>query len=196
MNRTHLGFRPSVAAPRRAGKKFESISRTFTNPNPIATADTTTAAPYPSTIPVTGFEKGTIKDGDLTLFNDNHGWPDDVDVLLGAPGGRGAVVLSDGGADPDPVNPTIGLDDQAPSGLPDGRPLGAGTFKPTNANDGADPFPPPRADSANSVLAASDGINPNGIRRLSVVDGAAIGTGNFNGGRSLRITAKVKKAKQ
>lgn len=187
--------------PAPAGK-YKTITRTFVNPNPIAIPGAPIpglgqANPYPSVIQVRGFKKGQVKRVSLRLFNFNHTFPDDVDVLLVAPDGvRRAVVMSDvGDNDPNAVNLTIGLDDRAAAPMLDAGPLTGGTFKPTNFET-PDNFPAPAVDTANVALATFKGIDPNGPWSLYVNDDGGGDTGSINGGWALTITARVKNKKR
>ncbi|CAA9555077.1 MAG: hypothetical protein AVDCRST_MAG19-1146 [uncultured Thermomicrobiales bacterium] len=99
------------------------------------------AAPYPSTIEVSGVAGG-IADLDVVLRGFKHVFPSDVDVLLVGPGGQSAVVMSDVGVGVGVTNLTLSLDDQADAGLPTNAGLTSGRFKPTNYSPGyVDLFP-------------------------------------------------------
>src|SRR3954467_263219 len=82
------------AQPAYASKRFKNVHKTFSNTGQIAIPSNGEATPYPSTIQVNGFKKGKIKDVNLTLRNFSHTFPDNVDVLLVAPNGRNALVMS------------------------------------------------------------------------------------------------------
>ena len=116
----------TAAGPQAESKKGRSQNRTFSDPNAVVIPDATTANPYPSTIKVSGFKKGKIKDVDLRLRGFNHGNSEDVDVLLVAPNGRTAVLMSDVGGNTSASSLTLTLDDEATAPLPDGAPLTSG----------------------------------------------------------------------
>ena len=55
--------------------------RFFTNAAAITIVDNASAVPFPSVINVTGMG-GTVSNVTVTLNNLNHGWPDDIDIIL------------------------------------------------------------------------------------------------------------------
>jgi len=143
----------------------------FCNTNAISVPSVGAAPPYPSSVSVaTGPIVCSLT---VSLNGVTHGFPDDIDVLLSAPDGKNAIVLSDvGGGTPGPSGVNLTLDDAAASPLPDAGPLLSGTFKPTNVGTGdtfAAPAPGPLGGSALSVF---DATNPNGTWSLWVMDDA------------------------
>jgi large repetitive protein len=165
-------------------------SATFTNPTPIkmpaiGTGGTSgaRAAPYPSTIDVSGIT-GTVSKVSVTLNGISHAFPADVDILLVGPGGPKLLLMSDVGGAP-AADATITFDDAASSMAT----VGSGTFAPTNVDAGdvfptsapAGPYPDP------PQLAVFNGVDPNGTWSLFVVDDSAGETGSIAGGWSLRI---------
>lgn len=197
------GVSPVATARRKQARKpgqpkprNKIVTRTFTNPRWISVPGTGTlgpAFPYPSTIRVNGFSRGRILDVNLTLKGFTHRFPEDVDVMLVAPGGQAAIVMSDVGWEFPVTDLTITLDDQAETPLPRALSLTSGTFQPTNyAIGGTDSFPPPAPQNVTaSSLATFKGLNPNGQWRLFVVDDTNVGPGMFMGGWSLTIKARV-----
>jgi hypothetical protein len=184
--------------PADAASRFKTVTKTFSNSQPIAipagAPDVTSgpAAPYPSEMNVGGFKKGKILDANLTLKNFSHDFPDDVDVML-SHGGANRTVLSDVGGSLDAINITLKLDDEAVSPLGDSAQLTGGTFKPNNAMGGnIDAFPAPApAPSGLAPLSGFDGSNPNGPWQLWVVDDLPGEVGQFAGGWSITIKARV-----
>ena len=157
-----------------------------------AGAPTTTsgaAAPYPSTINVSGIV-GTVTKVTATLTGMNHTFPDDIDVLLVGPGGQKLLLMSDAGGSLDLVGVNLTFDDGAASALPDSTQIVSGTFRPTNFGTGdtfpapapAGPYPDPQ------LLSVFNGINPNGTWSLFVFDDAGADVGSITGGWSLSIT--------
>ncbi|PYJ07091.1 MAG: hypothetical protein DMF06_16725 [Verrucomicrobia bacterium] len=137
------------------------------------------ATPYPSQQAVSGLI-GNVKKVRVTLQL-THTFPDDVDILLVAPNGQNAIIMSDVGADIDASNVLLTLDDAAASNLPDLGPLVTGTFKPTNIGAG-DTFPAPApAPAGTSALSVFNGINPNGTWSLYVVDDQGQDVGQIGG---------------
>lgn len=97
---------------------------TFSNPQTIQVPDVGPAFPYPSSVTVTGLS-GVVSDVNVTLRGVNHINPDDLDIVLVAPGGQNAVVMSDAGGSDDAVNNTLALDDSAASPVPDSVAFGS-----------------------------------------------------------------------
>ena len=186
--------------PAAAKKKFKTITKTFSNNGQIDIPGTGTsgpANPYPVTIEVAGFKKGKILDVNLVLLELSHTRPDNVDVLLAAPGDRDALVMSDVGGDDlfSVLDVTLTLDDEAALDLPIGSQLSGGSFKPTN-NSAGDGMPAPAPEPSGAVaLSTFDGGNPNGQWELYVADDLGNFSGSLDGGWTLQITAKVKKKK-
>ncbi|MGH2614336.1 MAG: hypothetical protein ACRDJC_03785 [Thermomicrobiales bacterium] len=182
-----------------AKKKAKTVTKTFANDDAIAVPGTGSVGPgdpYPTPIQVRGFKKGKIKDVNLTLNDFSHEFPDDVDILLVAPNGRDALVMSDVGSQFEVSDITLELDDEAGSPLPIGSMLSGGTFQPTNDMAG-DTFPDPApAPSGNVPLSVFDGTRPNGTWQLFVNDDFGGSDGSVGGGWSLEIKAKVKKKKK
>jgi subtilisin-like proprotein convertase family protein len=174
-----------------AKARFRTRTRTFANPAAITLIDQSQAAPYPSTIRVAGFKQGKVLDVNVVLKNIRHTWPHDIDVLLQAPNGRRAVILSDCGGSFDLLNVTLVLDDQAPTALSETEQMVPGRYRPTN-HANPDPFPAPGADSGNVALATFRGINPNGTWKLFVVDDGPGDTGSIADGWALKIKARVR----
>ena len=74
----------------------------------------------------------------------DHGIAQDIDVLLVGPAGQNLVLMSDvANAGGFAVNGTLTFDDGAAGSIPASGTVGTGTYRPTNANDGADTFPAP-----------------------------------------------------
>ncbi len=190
-----VALKPADAASTRV------VTKTFSNVQQITIPDSGAAVPYPSEKIVQGFNRGRILDVDLTLNNYSHTFPDDVDVLLSKMNsGVNRTVMSDvgggiGGPDPTDVNNiTLQLNDEASNFLPDNGPLVSGPFKPNNVTENFNPdnFPQP-APTPSSAMALSgfDGLNPNGIWKLRVVDDEGGDSGQFAGGWSIKIRARV-----
>ena len=77
------------------------------------------ASPYPSIINVSGMT-GVLTGLTVTFNSLSHAWPDDIDILLVAPGGSlASLLMSDAGGGNDLVGVSITLDDAAASPLPD-----------------------------------------------------------------------------
>ncbi len=151
-------------------------------------------------IQVSGFKNATITDVDLVLKGFSHTFTPDVDVMLAAPDGRNALVMSDvGGAYP-AANLTIRLEDAAVADLPSSflTPLISGTYRPTNVVGNADSGAVDSFDTAyapvpsgNVALSTFDGGDPNGEWRLFIRNDRAERAGNLSGGWELTITATI-----
>jgi hypothetical protein len=186
-----------AVAPKRADAATTVVTRTFSNADQItipAGAPTDTAgaaAPYPSERSVQGFNQGTVLDVDLTLKNFSHTFPRDVDVLLSKVGRTRTVMSDAGGFGPGVSNITLRLNDEAPSALPENTNPAGGQFRPANYG-GSDFFPAPTPGvNPTSALSGFDGMNPNGIWKLRVVDDLSGDVGKFAGGWSITIKARV-----
>ncbi len=202
-----------------AASRYKTVTKTFSEPNTIVinsvegayTTNYASATPYPSTIDVSGFRKGRVKDVNLELNGYSHPLPDEVAVLLVGPRGQNLVAMSDvggefglgGGCDEFGCNDPIWLvlDDEAASHLPDNARIAAGAYKPTQGTaedvEGSSPRPtnfpsPAPVGPYGEWLSALDGTNPNGTWRLYVIDDFFYGGGGqFAGGWSLQIRARV-----
>lgn len=176
-------------ARKAAGPKFKVVTRSYASAAPITIPNGGPASPYPAAIAVGGLPNGTIQKVTLTLHGFSHSYPEDVDILLASPSGRGVVVLSDTGAATPVTGLTLVFDDLAPSGAP--TPLTSGLFRPTNGS--GDPFPVPAP--TGGLLAEFNGGNPNGLWKLYVQDDLTDDAGSI-AGWALRIRAWVKVAQQ
>lgn len=186
---------PLAVSAKPAGKKFKTVTRVFSSAGAIAIVDLSIANPYPSTIDVAGFRKGKIRDLNLRLDGFSHSFAADVDMMLVAPDGRRAIVMSDVGGGASVGGLTLALDDEAAASLPPNETLTSGTFRPANLESSrADAFPAPAPDlTQNVALSTFNGANPNGQWRLFVVDALSFGAGEISEGWELEITARVKK---
>lgn len=118
----------------------------FSNPAAITVPDgptngsvvATPANLYPSNITVSGL--GTsVTDVNVTLRGLSATFPSDVDILLVAPSGATAVIMSDAGGDGENDvlinNVTFTIDDQAANQLPADTPISAGSWRPVDDDD-------------------------------------------------------------
>jgi len=179
--------------PAEAGKRFKTVTKTFSSNGQIAIPGSGVATPYPAIIHVGRFKRARILDVNLTLRNFSHSFPDQVDVLLVAGNGRNALVMSDVGGNDNADNLTITLDDEAAAALPLSSQLSSGAFRPTN--DGVIetlPAPAP-VSSGNVALAVFNHANPRGNWQLFVRDDNTGDNGLIAGGWSIEIKMKVKK---
>ena len=185
---TCLAVSPPPSPPPRG-----PLTLTFANQTPITMPGSGAAAPYPSTIEVTGFLNGAMTGVNVHINGYSEPVPEDIDVLLAASQlpGLNAIILSDVGGASAINNVNLVLDDAAASPLPDGGPIVSGTFQPTNASGAADMFPAPApTPSGNSLLSVFNNQNPNGTWQLFINDNAGNGDGSI-ASWALEITAKV-----
>jgi subtilisin-like proprotein convertase family protein len=163
---------------------------TFTNTTPLTIVDNAPATPYPSAISVAGIP-GNVADVNVTLGGVSHECFSDTRFLLVSPAGTNSVLLGGTGAydscEPDIVNGTITLDDEAPGPYPCNA-APSGSFKPTEApnvpenscNDAQEPFQAPAPPGPHPVsLAALDGAPVSGTWSLFVMDQFAADVGSL-----------------
>lgn len=158
----------------------------FSNTAAISIPDSGIAAPYPSTINVTGVT-GLVGKVTATLSNFNHTFPQDVDVLLVAPGGQKSILMASAGAAfASGVNLTF--DDGASSAIPANGSLSSGSYRPASYGDGGSLPPSAPSSPYQAVLSVFNGLSPNGQWSLYVADRAAGDAGNIFGGWSLSVS--------
>ena len=149
------------------------------------------ASPYPSNITVSGLS-GTVTYVTVTLTGLTHTYPRDLEILLVSPTtDRNLIIMSDvGGDNPGVSDVNLTFDDAAADSVPLGSTPTSGTYKPTTYDPSSDYFyPPAPAPSTYTTLAdAFNGIAPNGVWSLYVVDDSVQDSGSLSGGWSLTIT--------
>lgn len=162
------GLMVGTAAAQRDGEiGTAAIRDDFVNPQRIVIGDGREATPYPSNIRVENLPV-RLYDVNVVLRGFEHANPDDVDVLVVAPNGRTAIIMSDAGGSTDPGGINITLDDEATTALPDSSTLTERSYQPRNYG-GSDAFRDV-AETDNTSLGTFDRIDPNGIWKLYVVD--------------------------
>ena len=147
------------------------------------------AVPYPSPTVVSGLGS-SITTFEMQLVGLSHTFPDDLDFLLVGPTGASLVVQSDSGLGDDVVGLNITYSDSAAAALPDGNPLVAGTFRPTNYGAGdafaapapVGPYGEPAPAGAATLASVFAGTDPNGTWNLYVIDDAGVDGGSISGG--------------
>ncbi len=147
------------------------------------------AAPYPSTIPITG-TTGYVESVDVKLFGLSHTYPDDLDMLLQSPSGRVLPILSDAGgsADVTSLDFTITTALSPPvEGPPNDTQLGVGPYYISNY-DGFDGDSYPSPAPAPNATGWSDREPANGNWNLWVNDDAAGDTGALYEGWCLGLS--------
>ena len=130
----------SVNAIAQIAQGFSSFT-TITVPAGQPGTTTGNAGPYPSTITVSGVS-GTITDVNVVLYDLQHTWPDDFDVVLVSPTGQAVTLMSDCGGGNPITGVQLTFNDGSPA-LPDGTILTTGTYAPTDINSGTDTYSTP-----------------------------------------------------
>ncbi len=139
---------------------------TFSNTNVISPND---GMQQEAPIAVSGLT-GTVSKVRVSLVNFGHDSPADMDILLVAPGGQRAMVMSDTCGDVGLVNSTLFFDDSA-GGNAAGTCAGGSTYKPTdNAPVDAFSAPAPTAGPYPATFSGFVGAAPNGTWSLFAVD--------------------------
>lgn len=146
---------PSVATPANA------TGSTFTQTEPV---DILTDYVAYSALDVSGLP-GTVFDVDVTLQGLSHGKADELDVILVAPNGSAATVMSDAGSETLLNHVTLTFDDQATGGAPGN--LISGRYQRTDV----DPIGDIDFEDADATLDELVGSTPiNGTWELYVAD--------------------------
>lgn len=165
-----------------------SSTQTFASAASLAIPGSGSAAPYPSSITVSGMGSVTSKIV-VRLKGLSHTYPDDLDVLLTGPAGQKLLLMSDAGGGGDINGVTFTFDDAATATLANSGQLATGTFKPSNYGTGDTFAAPAPAGPYASALSTFTGANPNGTWNLYVVDDASGDSGTMSGGWELTITS-------
>jgi subtilisin-like proprotein convertase family protein len=166
---------------------------TFSNTNVVTINDGVAATAYPTTIAVAGLT-GTVTNVTVTFTGFSHAKSSDVDMLLIAPFGAQATIMSDAGGAAAAVGVDFTLDDSGATTIP--APLVNGTYKPTNLGSDLDAWPSPAPlvsgfPTTPAPFSAFNGGNPNGTWSLYIVDDTTTGTGTIAGGWTLTVTTSL-----
>ncbi len=151
----------------------------------ITVIDAAPANPYPATFTQWGMA-GAITDVNVTLFNVNHTFPDDLDIAIQSPNGQAVMLTSDACGSGDLAGVNWTFDQTAGGPLSDGGACAGGSFQPSSYDGASDTYPAPWPASVNTSLTAFNNLNPNGIWRLWVRDDAGGDIGSISGG--FRVT--------
>ncbi len=172
-----------------------SVPRRFRNTTSIAIPDEASGVPYPSPITVSGVG-ATVTNVSVTLFGLSHSFLPDASILLVGPQGQTCMLMRGVGAyagqggvagvtltiDPSPANPYM-----TNLTLMSGH-----TYRPTvNGGAGSSLAAPAPAAPYTADLSVFNGVNPNGVWSLYVVDEAAGDVGAIAGGWSLAFNGEV-----
>jgi len=152
-----------------------------------AGAPTTTSGPasyYPLYMNVTG-TSGIPTRAQVHFYGLTHTFPDDLDILLMGPMGRGLALMSDAGGSGDVSSLDFTIDTASPTSIPDAGPLGAGPYRPTDFEPG-DTWPSPApAGPFGTALPVMPAV---GSWQLYINDDAGGDVGEFAGGWCLDLT--------
>jgi CSLREA domain-containing protein len=196
-NITNVQGGAALGSPTSATLTINDRGATFFNSTALTIPVFGPADLYPSNIDVAGVP-GAISNLRVTLFNVNHTFPDDMDILLVGPGGQKFILMSDAGDNPNLVNRTFTFADTAASFMPDapGTAIASGTWKPTNygtgdtfgapAPDG--PYSTPGPDGSDTLNGIFGGADPNGTWSLYVFDAFNPDGGTITAGWGMEIT--------
>ncbi len=191
-----VGAQTPVARSFRLGSPVGGPPTTFTNatvvnlPNGQPGTTSGPADPYPSTIAVSGLSGNKVIKVEFTGMN--HSWVDDIDVLLESPSGQKMIIMSDVFGNTDPIATTFTVSDGGADGLlPDGGPLAAGDYQPSNVGTGdifdapapAGPYTNPAPAGTDTMLSTfgMDGAAMNGDWKLWIDDDAGGDAGTMAG---------------
>jgi uncharacterized delta-60 repeat protein/uncharacterized repeat protein (TIGR01451 family) len=162
----------------------------FQNAGAITIRDGTFANPYPAQLTVSGVA-GAVTKLSVTLYGYSHGYPEDVDMLLVGPNGVGVMLMSDAGGGTSNAlnNVQITFDDEAAEAIPFKARITNGVYRPANHLTVSDPMTgfPSNTQWSNTSLSSFNGINPNGVWSLYIMDDASSQAGQVSGGWSLNI---------
>lgn len=124
-----------VDTAKRAKPRFKVIERTHHSETFISLPGINLASSYPDAIDVRGPRNSRIIDIDVHMYGLSHGGPDQIDILLVAPDGRTALVMSDAGDRPIVGGIDLTLDDGAKRLLPRSGDLSSGRYRPANYDE-------------------------------------------------------------
>ena len=121
-----------VDTAKRKNPRFKIIERTYRSKPFLSVAGIALATRYPDTIDVRFPRDSSIRDIDLHLHDFSHAMPKDLDILLVAPDGRTALVMSDAGGQAISGAINLTLDDDAKRQLPEDGAISGGRYRPAN----------------------------------------------------------------
>ncbi|MGZ5331760.1 MAG: hypothetical protein ACXWFH_10735 [Solirubrobacterales bacterium] len=181
-------------------------AKTFSNAGAITIPDVDNATPYPSQITVSG-QKAPISDLNVKLNGFSHSYPDDVGVVLVAPGGQALLLMDCAGDSTDAANVNLTIDDSAAAQITNVGSLSSGTFKPTDHCPDLSSFiapgpltsygnPGPGLGGTATLASSFNGTTANGVWSLFVRDFGGPDGGQLAGGWALDISPDPPKAKK
>src|SRR5204863_5397551 len=123
---------PSVGTPSMAVLSENDTANQFRSTTEIDFNLGGPAAPYPSTITVSGapVQLASMR---VTLYDVTHQLPDNMDFLLVSPTGVKYIFMADaGGVIPMTTAATLTFSDFSPTAIPNNGPTVTGSFKPVS----------------------------------------------------------------
>jgi uncharacterized repeat protein (TIGR01451 family)/uncharacterized delta-60 repeat protein len=180
-------------------------SYSFTNSAFIAINDSTNpptkASAYPSQMTVSGVI-GSVAKVTTTLVGLSHTYPDDIDALLVGPNNQAGsapntLLMAAVGGPFGFSGVRLTFDDSYPA-LPNEQPITTGTNHPTLGTAASEPyfypsFPTNAPPGPFPVtMGVFNGINPNGVWSLYIVDSTFHDSGTLNNGWILNLTTGAK----
>jgi hypothetical protein len=193
---------PNIGTPSTATLVINDTATAYRNPTGIVINGNAAATPYPAQITVSNGPQqiGSMR---VTLYDLVANNPDNVDVMLVAPGGQAFILMANSGGTGPNASVTLNFRDTAGQVLPDNGPLTTDDFEPTSYGS-VQAFPPPAPASFNlpgsaiggtgtqTLLGNYGGTNANGVWSLFVRDDTITGdpnvvVGNIAGGWGLEF---------
>jgi hypothetical protein len=132
----------TIGSPGTAVLTINDTATTFENQGAITINQGGAAAPYPSSIVVSGAPTviGSMR---VTLYHYTGQTPDNLDILLVGPNGTKFIIMAAaGGTTPITTPITLNLTDTAGQVMPDNGPLATADYEPTSWGP-VSAFPPP-----------------------------------------------------
>jgi subtilisin-like proprotein convertase family protein len=156
-----------------------------------ATGTSGNASAYPYNINVTGLP-GVVTDVNVNVTGLTHTWASDIDMLLVSPNGIPVMLMSDACVGERLTAVNFEFNDETAAVGPAGNlprtGCTSGIYRPTNYDtDETMPAPAPGL-PYHDRLSIFDGIDPNGIWQLFIVDDASPDAGFITGSVTLNIT--------
>lgn len=146
------------------------------------------ASVYPLTNTVSGLT-GTVGQVKVSLYGLAHKFPMDVSVLLVSPTGERALVLSRAGGGSPISGVNLTFDDNASATLSHSATAVSGTYKPSAYESQPVFLSPAPAGPYSTQLSSVNGIDPNGVWSLYIIDDRQGDGGSLAQGWGLEITA-------
>ncbi len=138
-----------IASTTPPGTAHAAPPRTFTNVQPFSIPSFGNATPYSSAINVFGVAPGSFSNIAVTLYDVEHTWPADIQVLLVGTNGRGMLLLDNNGGSTDITGLDLTFDERGePLPISFAVPLATGTYQPNarptpSFGNFGPPAPPP-----------------------------------------------------